>query len=100
MIIRGASVVVVPVLWPDDDSEPYTLMVRQHRPINADYTREFLGGILVPEESVEKCAVREVYEELGLTIARGELESASVNHVYLKKGKLNVKVMGMVWPGY
>lgn len=73
MMIRGDSVIVVPVIYPDDGSPPYTLMVEQHRPVDGCDTLEFVGGMLESGKSAETCAVLEVKEELGLTIEPSKL---------------------------
>ncbi len=73
MMIRGDSVIVVPVIQPNDGSSPYTLMVDQHRPVDGCHTLEFVGGMLESGKSAETCAVDEVKEELGLTIDSSQL---------------------------
>jgi len=73
MMIRGDSAIVVPVIYPNDGSSPYTLMVEQHRPVDGRNTLEFVGGMLESGKPAEICAVTEVKEELGLTIEPGQL---------------------------
>lgn len=73
MMIRGDSVIVVPVIHPSDGSPPYTLMVDQHRPVDGCHTLEFVAGMIESDESAETCAVNEVKEELGLTIDPSQL---------------------------
>lgn len=74
MMIWGDSVIVVPVIHPCDGSQPYTLMVDQHRPVDGCRTLEFIGGMLESDESAETCAVNEVKEEMGLTIDSSQLQ--------------------------
>ena len=74
MMIRGDSVVVVPVIRPIDGNPPYTLMVEQYRPVDGCQTLEFVGGMLEAGQTAEACAVNEVREELGLAIESNQLQ--------------------------
>jgi 8-oxo-dGTP pyrophosphatase MutT (NUDIX family) len=73
MLLRGMSVVVVPVFYCDD-GEIYTLMVKQSRPVDGLFTFEFPGGILDKgNEAPIQIAALEVREELGLDIDETKL---------------------------
>lgn len=55
------------------------VLIRQFRyPIN-DYIYEFPAGLVEPDEKMEECAVREMYEETGL-----HFEPLSVSDAYTK----------------
>lgn len=72
-IMKGDSVVVVPVLICDDDCV-YTLMVEQRRIIDGGLALEFPAGSLdKSSDDPRETACREVKEELHLTIAAGDM---------------------------
>jgi len=60
------------------------LVTRRHAEAHLGGLWEFPGGKREPGESFEQCLVREILEELGATIAVGELFE-SVTHAYPDK---------------
>jgi mutator protein MutT len=60
------------------------LITRRHADAHLGGLWEFPGGKREPGESFEQCLVREIREELGATIAVGELFE-SVTHAYADK---------------
>lgn len=92
MMIRGDSVIIVPVIRPSDGSQPYTLMVEQHRPVDGCHTLEFVGGMLASGESAETCAVKEIKEELGLTIDPSQLHLLHPEPIRVCTGMLDERV--------
>lgn len=75
MLLRGDTVVVVPILDCEGMAGPRTLMVEQFRPIDGENTLEFVGGMIDDGESPTACAVKEVREEIGLHVRPDELIS-------------------------
>lgn len=75
MLLRGDSAIVIALLRVKDTGELYSLMVEQLRPVDGENTFEFVGGMIEAEETPRQCAVREVSEELGITIEENDLIS-------------------------
>lgn len=73
MLLRGDSVVVVPVLDCEGIAHPLTLMVEQFRPVDGGSTLEFVGGMIDDGDEPATCAVKEVREEIGLEVEAGQL---------------------------
>jgi len=73
IVLRGNSVVVIPILHCINDGEIYTLTVEQHRIANGNLVREFPGGGVDSLNNPVDAAHNEVYEELGLDIPLNEL---------------------------
>jgi 8-oxo-dGTP pyrophosphatase MutT (NUDIX family) len=75
ILLRGDSAIVVPLLRITDDQGLYSLMVEQLRPVDGKNTLEFVGGMVEACESPAQSAVREVREELGISIRENDLQS-------------------------
>ena len=88
MLIRGNSVVVVPVIYCAQN-EVYTLMVRQRRPIDGDFAVEFPGGQMHDVEDPVPVAVQEVNEELGLEVEETEMKPLSEKPVKVCSGMMD-----------
>ena len=74
IILRGDSVVVIPVLHCIEDGEIYTLMVKQRRIIDGNLSLEFPGGMLDPGiDDPANMAIIEVMEEIGIHVEKEEI---------------------------
>ena len=92
MVLRGMSVVIVPVLYCDD-GETYTLLVKQRRPVDGQFTLEFPGGGLDKgDEQPVQIAIREVKEELGLDVNEKNLIPLSSEPISVCTAILDEKV--------
>ena len=70
MIRHPGAAAVVPVLSPDDASDPSLLLIRQYRYAAGGPIWEIPAGRLEDGEEPEVCARRELLEEAGATAAR------------------------------
>lgn len=92
MLIRGDSVVIVPVIHCDD-GEVYTLLVRQRRPADGKFADEFPGGLLDNgDEFPAAIAVQELAEELEMEISQEELIPLSPEPVKVCTALLDEKI--------
>ena len=74
VIIRGESVVIIPVLTCEEDKEIYTMMVEQRRIADGDYNIEFAAGSANQVEGgLRAAACQEVKEELSISVSSEEL---------------------------
>jgi len=74
LILRGDTVVVIPVLHCFEDGEIYTLMVKQRRIIDGNLSMEFPGGMLDPGiDDPANMAIIEVMEETGIHVEKEEI---------------------------
>ena len=74
LILRGDTVVVIPVLHCLEDGEIYTLMVKQRRIIDGSLSMEFPGGMLDPGiDDPANMAIVEVMEETGIHVEKEEI---------------------------
>ena len=74
IVLRGDTVVVIPVLYCSEDGEIYTLMVSQRRIIDGGLSLEFPAGMLDTNiENPIDMAVKEVIEEIGIHVEKKEL---------------------------
>ena len=73
MLLRGDTIVVIPIIDCEGHDQPMTLMVEQFRPIDGGNTLEFVGGMIERGESPVACAVKEVREEVGLHVQPADL---------------------------
>ena len=83
ILIRGNSVVVIPVLTCLDDNEKYTMLVQQRRIVDGAFCLEFPGGML--DEGVldgAGMAAQEVAEELDMEIRAEELRALNSRPLY------------------
>ena len=60
------AVVIVPYYWPKNS----LVLTREYRVAIADYEYGFPAGLIDTDESIEKAAERELFEETGLTLTR------------------------------
>ena len=64
VLIQDDSVVIVPVLYCQDDGEIYTMMVKQRRIIDGGFAFEFPAGGKGLQEDSRFIASQEIQEEL------------------------------------
>lgn len=92
ILLRGISVVVIPV-FHCTDGQIYTLLVKQRRPVDGQFTLEFPGGFLDKgDESPSNIAAMEVREELGLEIGREMLVSLNPEPISVCTALLDEKI--------
>ena len=92
MLLRGKSVVIVPVVHCDD-GETYTLMIKQRRPVDGSYVTEFPGGMCDSEdESPASLAIREIQEELGLSVKAEDLKPLQNEPIKVCTGMLDEQI--------
>lgn len=82
--------IVVPYKVNDDSSITYWMQTRQSDEYGG--LREFPGGKLDPNESIQDCAVREVREEVGVEIAVDMLRHYSTKTVNLPNKILSIGI--------
>jgi 8-oxo-dGTP pyrophosphatase MutT (NUDIX family) len=74
IVIRGDSVVIVPMLVCNETNTVYTMLVEQRRIVDGGITTEFpAGGVLGEAADLRLSASQEIREELSLTIPPDEL---------------------------
>ena len=92
MLLRGKSVVIVPVVHCDD-GETYTLMIKQRRPVDGSFVTEFPGGMCDSEdESPASLAIREIQEELGILIKADDLKPLQNDPIKVCTGMLDEQI--------
>jgi len=93
ILIKGGGVVIIPVLKCIDDNETYTLLVKQRRIVDGDYSYEFPAGMIDDEcQSPFKAAIKEAKEELGFDISSDELTLLNSKPVKICTAILDEKV--------
>lgn len=70
MIRHPGASAVLPVLSPDDSTDPQLLLIRQYRYAAGGPIWEIPAGRIEPGESPEECARRELLEEAGASARR------------------------------
>ena len=89
MLFRGKSVVIVPVIYCEDE-EVYTLMVKQRRPVNGEFFIEFPGGVFdAGNEQPAALAIQELSEELQIQIKDTDLKTLHEEPVTVCTGMLD-----------
>lgn len=87
------SVMIVPVT-----EDGRVVFVRQYRHNLRDYTLEFPAGLQLADESPEQAARRELFEETGCTVDRGEA-LASLKRLYCLPSETNKYIEFFIaWP--
>ena len=95
IVLRGGAVVIVPVLWCTETREAYTLMVRQRRIVDGNYTLEFPAGMIQLKEGKSdpfSSALVEVKEELGIDLKEEELKKLTDEPLRVCESLLDEKV--------
>jgi len=88
VLLQGNSIVVIPILKCLDDNIIYTLMVKQRRISDGNFTTEFPAGSLEAEDNPLSTAIRELEEELGLRVSENELVPLSQKQIEIAPGIL------------
>ncbi len=88
VVLQGNSIVVIPVLTCSDDKTIYTLLVKQRRISDGDFTTEFPAGSLEADDDPLIMAIRELKEELGLTVSENELVPLNQKQIEIAPGIL------------
>jgi 8-oxo-dGTP pyrophosphatase MutT (NUDIX family) len=87
IFIRGHAVIVVPMLRNKTTGEERLLMIRQRRIGNGRLNLEFPAGMLDRDvDKVEAVAVKELFEETGLSIAESDLRPLHEGPLYSSPG--------------
>jgi len=73
IIIRGDSVVIIPVLKCTEDKELYTLLVEQRCITDGGYVKEFPAGNVNMMEDTKAMACQEILEEIEISVSPEEL---------------------------
>lgn len=71
LVLRGPSVVIIPILVCD--SVIKTVMVRQRRIVNGNFSLEFPSGGIGSDGNPKLAAINESWEELGIKLSIREL---------------------------
>jgi 8-oxo-dGTP pyrophosphatase MutT (NUDIX family) len=71
IVLRGAAVGIIPLLRCEH--EWWTVLVRQRRIIDGEFSAEFPSGGVNADATPRHAALQEVHEELGLVLADDEL---------------------------
>ncbi len=87
VFIRGHATVIVPLLINSENNEERFLMVRQRRIGNGLQCLEFPAGMFdLPEDDPADVAVRELFEETGLSVPREQLFPLAAHPLYSSAG--------------
>jgi len=74
ILLKGKSVVIIPLVYSKDQFKPKFLMVKQRRIINGRFSLEFPSGKLEEGYSSNHSAQLEISEECGIQIALENLK--------------------------
>ena len=81
VLIQDDSVVIVPVLYCQDDGEIYTMMVKQRRIVDGEFSFEFPAGGRGMTNDPRLAASQEIQEELHLNIPAEDLLPLATNSI-------------------
>lgn len=73
ILLRGDSVVIVPLIKCNGDEQIYTILVEQRRIVDGALSLEFPGGMIEENDSHFETALTETREELGIHLNKNEL---------------------------
>jgi len=102
LVLRGDSVIIVPIIKCIEDEKLYTILVEQFRIVDGGDSLEFPAGMIDYDIGIKKSAVIECKEELGIDILEKDLiplsnsafkvcESLMDENVYIFAFKLNMQ---------
>jgi 8-oxo-dGTP pyrophosphatase MutT (NUDIX family) len=81
ILLRGSSVVIIPMVYTKDKVQPRFLMVQQRRIFNGEFSLEFPSGKLEDNVNPTLAAQQELQEECGVSMSRDNLIQLSENMV-------------------
>ena len=81
VLINGESVVIIPLFYCLDNNEYFTLLVKQRRIIDGDYSTEFPAGSIDLIMKPKNSGCQEIKEELGLSVELDDLNLLNDKHI-------------------